>query len=309
MPAARMRDVIGHSAKRTSAPAVEHVEHQRHMHANRRMQRTGRIPRLEPHAADELAFAVGGAQRHRAAVAGEHETFVDPTGHPRLHPLDRTVDVTNRPGGAGFLAQHVPGFQRGAQFDLGVVHRHGPDMREAERQMRREPRRIERMAARMQFIERVGEIPLDIMRQHEIVVHAGAPADQLPLVRVLPERGDGGAHQQHLRRRHARARRHFQRAELDQAAPPGRAIRRVQLVDAELGAMRVAGHVRQDVAEQTVGHPRRHGLSGVDLRERDLQFGEAVLPRLVDPRMLAGRADELAAEQKRQAGMIVPEPQ
>ena len=46
---------------------------------------------------------------------------------------------------------------------------------------------------------------------------------------------------------------------------------------------------------------------GLDLRERDLQFAQAVLPSLVDARMLAGRADEQAAEQVGQARMVVPE--
>ncbi len=184
-------------------------------------------------------------------------------------------------------------------------------MREAERQMRREPRRIERDSrSALQFVQRVGEIPLDVVRQHEIVVHAGAPADQLPLVRMLPERGDGGAHQQHLRRRHAGVRRHLQRAELHQAAPAGGESGRVQLVDAELGAMRVAGHVGQDVAEQPVGHPGRHRLARRWICENAISSSARLSCRASSiARMLAGRADELAAEQKRQAGMVVPEAQ
>jgi len=72
--------------------------------------------------------------------------------------------------------------------------------------------------------------------------------------------------------------------------------------------MGVARHIRQDIAEQPVGDPGRHVLAGLDLGEGDFQFREAVLARLIDARMLAGRADELAAEQERQAGMVVPEP-
>ena len=51
------------------------------------------------------------------------------------------------------------------------------------------------------------------------------------------------------------------------------------------------------------------GCAGLDLGEGDLEFGQAVLAGLVDPGMLAGRADELAAEQEGQAGVVVPEAQ
>src|ERR1700704_788038 len=38
-----------------------------------------------------------------------------------------------------------------------------------------------------------------------------------------------------------------------------------------------------------------------------IQGGESVLPRLIDPGVLAGGTDELAAEHERQAGVVVPE--
>ena len=138
---------------------------------------------------------------------------------------------------------------------------------------------------------------------------ARAPVHQATLVRHLPERRDRGAHQQELRGRHACMRRHFQRTELHQAKPPGRGLRCIQLVDAELGAMRVPCHVCQQMAEHPIDQPGCHLLPGFDLRERDLQFRQAVLPRLVDARMLARRPDEQPAEQVRQARMVVPEAQ
>ena len=113
------------------------------------------------------------------------------------------------------------------------------------------------------------------MRQQEVVVDASAPVHEPTFIRRLPERRDRGAHQQELRGRHLRMRRHFQRAELHQAKPPGRGLRRIELVDAELGAMRVPCHVRQQMAEHPINQPGCHLLARPDLRERDLQFRQS----------------------------------
>ena len=42
---------------------------------------------------------------------------------------------------------------------------------------------------------------------------------------------------------------------LDQAEPAGRAVRRIELVDADFGAMGIAGDVDQDVPEQAIDQP------------------------------------------------------
>jgi hypothetical protein len=57
--------------------------------------------------------------------------------------------------------------------------------------------------------------------------------------------------------RHLRVRRHLEAAELDQAQAARGAVGRIQLVDAELGAVGVAGHVDQQVAQQPVDQPGR----------------------------------------------------
>ena len=71
--------------------------------------------------------------------------------------------------------------------------------------------------------------------------------------------------QELLGERHARVRRHLEGAHLEQAQAAGGAVRRIQLVDAELGAVRVAGGVDQQVAEQAVDEPGRAVLRGVCL--------------------------------------------
>ena len=84
-----------------------------------------------------------------------------------------------------------------------------------------------------------------------------------------------------------------------------------ELVDAELGPVRVAGEVDEEVAEQAVDQPgqarRALGLQPVELGERDLQLVEAVVAPLVDARRLARRAHEAAGEQVGERRVVLPE--
>jgi hypothetical protein len=102
--------------------------------------------------------------------------------------------------------------------------------------------------------------------------------------------------------------RHLEGAELHQALAAAGAVRRVELVDAELGAVGVAGDVHQQVAQHPVDDPglllARLALG--HLLEGDGQLVEAVVAGLVDPRGLAGGADEGAGEQVRQARVVLP---
>ena len=84
---------------------------------------------------------------------------------------------------------------------------------------------------------------------------------------VGPEAGDERAHQELLGEAHARMRRHLEGAHLEQAEAAGRAVGRIELVDAELGAMGVAGDVDEQIAQQPVDQPRRR-LAGLDLGDR-----------------------------------------
>jgi hypothetical protein len=139
----------------------------------------------------------------------------------------------------------------------------------------------------------------------------GAPAHQACRIGLGPEAGHQRPQQQLLHDGHARMRRHLEGAQLQQAQAAGGAVGRIQLVDAELAAVGVAGDVDQDVAQRAVDQPGRHllavdGLVLLDLAQRDLQLVELVVARLVHPRRLAGGADEQAAEQVAEAGVVVP---
>ena len=96
-------------------------------------------------------------------------------------------------------------------------------------------------------------------------------------------------------------RRHLEGAQLQQAQSPRRGIRRVELVDTELGTVGIAGHIDQQIAQQTIYQPRLGGfLAGLQLRldllERNLQLVKIVVAGLVDSRRLTGRANELTGK-------------
>ena len=178
--------------------------------------------------------------------------------------------------------------------------------------MRREPAELERIAGIVELRDHVLEVLPDEVRQHEAVVQLGAPARQPRRpVRRGPEARDQRAHQQLLHQAHPRMRRHLEGAHLEQAESAGRPVGRVELVDAELGAVGVAGDVDQQVAQQAIDQPRRR-LARLDLGdagqlgERDLDLVDRVVARLVDARRLARRADEHAGEQVAQRRMVVP---
>ncbi len=129
-----------------------------------------------------------------------------------------------------------------------------------------------------------------MMRQHEAIMQDRAPARQSAFGGVQPEAGDERAHQELLGKRHAGVRRHFEAAEFHQPKPPRRPVRRKQLVDADLGAVGIAGDIGQQVAEQPIGQPgQRRGPTARrrHLRHGDLELIKTVMARLVDARRLA----------------------
>ncbi len=149
------------------------------------------------------------------------------------------------------------------------------------------------------------------MRQQPAVVQRGPPADEPALVGLLPEARDQRAQQQYLHGAHPGMRRHFERAEFEEAEPARRGVRRIELVDGEFGAVRVAGQIGQQMTQQPVDEPRRCGLAARlvllrQLLERDLELVEAVVARLVDARRLARRADEHPREQIGQRRVVLP---
>jgi len=105
-----------------------------------------------------------------------------------------------------------------------------------------------------------------------------------------------------LRQRHARVRRHFEGPQLQQSETARRALRRVKLVDAELGAVCVAGGVDQQIAQQAIDQPRWQIVAAIrtqrrELAEGDFEFIQRVVARFIDARRLTRRTDEEAGEE------------
>ena len=242
------------------------------MHANRRVQARRRLPGPIPHARDPFARHARRVQGHAAAVAGHHIPWMRQVADLDLQAFDRRVDVARRSRSAGFLAQHVPRLDRLTQFKFDPVQHHLADPRKAELEMRSEPRFAHGQADLLQFPQDLAEVLEDKVRQHEAVVQRSAPADQRLAVGLVPEARDQRPHQQLLGQAHPGVRRHLKRPELDQAQPAAGRIGRVQFVDAELGPMRVAGNVHQQVAEDPIDQPGRACLGLANLAEGDFQL-------------------------------------
>ena len=91
-----------------------------------------------------------------------------------------------------------------------------------------------------------------------LAVQVGAVADEPGPIGLLPEPRHQTAHEQRLHHRHPVVRRHLEGAQLEQAQSAPHRVRAVELVDAELGPVGVAGDVGQQVPQGAVGDP---GLS------------------------------------------------
>ena len=124
--------------------------------------------------------------------------------------------------------------------------------------MRREPLGLERVAGASQIVEHVAEVLRHEVRQHEAIVQRRAPAHRRRGGTACRQNDATSAAQQELlRQAHARVRRHLERAQLEQPLPPAGAVGAEELVDAQLGAVGVAGDVDQQVAEDAIDQPRR----------------------------------------------------
>ena len=308
------------TTQRAARPGVGQVKGERRVHADGRMQRRGLRPRPKTHPRHMLAHAAGWLQRQGNTVDRDHVPVVVQAQHTHLQPLDRRIDIAHRAAGGALLAHHVPWLKRTAQRERDAAGMQLAHQREAERKMRRKPAALEGVTGFTQIRQHIVEIHLYERPEQEAVVQLGAPARQARGVRRVPEASDQRAQQQLLHQAHARVRRHLEAAQLQQAEPASGPVGRVELVDAELGAVRVAGYVDQDVAQDAVDQPGRHLGTAVaphanrakavklplQLGKGDFQFIDLVVARLIHARRLTGRANEQPREQVRQRWVVVP---
>jgi hypothetical protein len=167
------------------------------------------------------------------------------------------------------------------------------DEREAKLEVGREPLEFERIARGAQVADDVLEVGRAEVRQQPAVMDVRAPADQAVFVGLVPEPGDEAAQEEMLREAHARVRRHLEGAHFDEPEAARAGFGRVEFINGKLGAVGVAAGVNEQVAEQPVAQPRRRvpQAAGVafELLERDFQFVQRIVPRLVHARRLRGR--------------------
>jgi hypothetical protein len=247
---ARMNHMISTTAFRSMHPGVHYIECQWRMNPDFGMQRRPRLPGAKAHTRNVFSVAPGRAQRQRAPVAGRHIALRREPAHLELDALERGVDITHRAARRAFLAEHVPGLERLAQLQLRDPQRLIAELRKAELEMRREPLEPQSKARAVRLLDHLGEILPDEVRQHEAVVQLRSPArEPRRCIGLAPEARDQRAQQQQLHQAHARVRRHLECAQLQKAHASARGVGRVQLVDAELGAVRVAGHVDEEIPQ------------------------------------------------------------
>ena len=192
----------------------------------------------------------------------------------------------------------MPRLQGGAQFEVDAAGREVAVFRKAKLEVRRKPRRLEPVAGLVQLRDHVIEVKPNKVRQEEAIVQFGAPARQpRRRIRRSPEARDESAQQQLLGEAHARVGRHLEGAHFEQPEAAGCTVRRIELVDAKLGTVRIAGDVDEQMAHQAVEEPGRARVSGrvrlaLHLAERDFDFVHRVIACLVNARSLRSGADE-----------------
>src|SRR5262249_60583546 len=106
----------------------------------------------EPDAGHRLALAFGGRQGNRDAVAGDVMALGDERLDADLQALDGAVDVAHRAAERALFAEHVPRLEGLAQLDEHAVDLDGSIEREAELEVRPEPRRVEAEPRRAQLV-------------------------------------------------------------------------------------------------------------------------------------------------------------
>ncbi len=264
------------------------------------MQGGPRLPRAIAHAGDEFALAARGSQGNRPAVAGDGIAVGRKPAQLDLDALHGGVDVAHRAAGRSLFAHDVPRLERLAQLEQRpTAHGEVAELRKTELEMRREPIEAQVESRVALLLEHVLEVQPDEMRQQKAVVELRAPTREAPgRVGCAPKTRHQRAQQHLLHEAHARMRRHLKGPHFEQAQAAGRGVGRVQLVDAEFRAVRVAGDVDQQITEQPIDEPRRYvDACRGKLPERDLELVERVVARLIDARRLRRRTQEQAREQ------------
>ncbi len=115
---------------------------------------------------------------------------------------------------------------------------------------------------------------------------------------------DQGAKQEMLRQAHPRVRWHFKGAHFEQSEAARSRVGRIELVDAELGAVRAAGGVDEQVSEDAVDQPRRSAAMIRNLLKRDFHLVDLIVAGFVDARRLAVGPTKIPLKRYDKAGWL-----
>src|SRR5262249_25457264 len=160
------------------------------------------------------------------------------------------------------------------KFDFDTVVADTAINRKTKFHMWSKRRVVECISSLAQIFDHRLKISFDEVGQKETVVEACTPSNRPLVIRILPELGYNPAHEELLSETHPRMRRHLERTHLDETEPSCRAVRRIQLVDAEFRAMCVACDIHKKITKDSIDQPwRAFGATcTVDETERHLQF-------------------------------------
>ena len=128
----------------------------------------------------------------------------------------------------------------------------------AKFEMRQEPIGFDRIAGPLQIVDHFAEILPHKVRQQKPIVQLRAPANAAGCGKASRQNQATSVRSSNCCVRLIRACGGISNAR-NSTSPkrPGRRVGRVQLVDAELGPVRVAGHVDQQMAKDAIDQPRR----------------------------------------------------
>src|SRR5262245_20638655 len=109
----------------------------------------------------------------------------------------------------------------------------------------------------MQICNHGRKVLLDEVWEHKQIVKARSSSDRRFMIRVASEPSHQRTYEQLLGKTHPCVRRHFESAQLDKPKATRSAVRRVQLIDAKLGTVRVVRNVNKKIAEDSIDQPWR----------------------------------------------------
>jgi hypothetical protein len=188
-------------------------------------------------------------QRQTPPVAGHNVSAFDKPLNGQLHALYGGIDETNSPSSCRFFSQHVPGLDGRPKFDVQLIAVEFTDKRKAELVVRGKPLFVHRKTSPVEISDNVGEVFPYEKGEHEAIVERRTPIDDRFFVGLFPECGNHAPYQELLRQTHFCMGWHLKAPQLHQPQSPTAAVRRIELVDTELGAVCDAGEIDQQITE------------------------------------------------------------